>query len=443
MAEATHEPPFAISEVAGGVSDPNAHNPGTGADDAIAPPENSDELVARRDDVINSMEERIAQHREADNADQNYQVHPLEPSPQPVPLPGNQGVAQPAVQQQQPAQAQPLPPEPGVTVQPMHPQAAPATAPTGFEGHPLAQHLVMHEGQAYMSMKVDGQDRLVPADRALAHMQRHEAAEIRIDQATSFQRQLQDDSVRLQQGFAELERGRAELTQAPQPPAVGDPADYLEEAQSFVTTAFTGSETDAAKQLASLLVKSRGVAQAAAPAMDPNQIATQAASLAVGQITANDRKTDEQAGYQHFARDFPDIMADVNLYNMADGMTDRIAAEHPDWLPSQVMQESGNRTRAWIAQVSGQPAPLPPVDPNLPAPPVPQPQPQYVQPQPPQYVAQPVIDDRQQRKDGLVVIPQAVTGPQLGPPAPVADENAAQSPADIMAEYRTARGQPT
>lgn len=442
MAEATHEQPFDIGEVAGGVSDPNAHNPGTGTDDAIAPPENSDELVARRDDVINSMEERIAQHREADNAEQNYQTHPLEQSDQPVPLPGNQGVAQPAPQQQQPAPAAPAPPAPAdvQSVQPMHPQAAPATAPTGYEGHPIASHIVMHEGQPYMLMKVGGEDKYVPADRALAHMQKHEAAEIRMDQATAFQRTLQTQSEQLQQGFAELQRQQTELTQAPQPPAAGDPAEYLEEAQSFVTTAFTGSETDAAKQLASLLAKSRGAP--VVPAVDPNQIATQAASLAVGQMTADQRKRDEVNGYQQFARDYPDIMGDANLYNMADGMTDRIAGEHPDWLPSQVMQESGNRTRAWLAQVTGQPAPLPPpLDPNVnPQPPAP---PAPAQGQPPQYVAQPVIDDRQQRKDGLVVIPQAVTGPQLGPPAPAEDPNQVQSPAEIMAEYRTARGQPT
>lgn len=435
MAEAT-EQPFDISEVAGGVSDPNAQNPGTGTDPAIAPPENSDELVARRDDVINSMESRIAERREADNAEAGFAQHPLEQSEQSMPLPP--GVAPQQAQQQQPAPAQPapLPVEPGVaSVEPMHPQAPPSTVPTGYESHPLASHLVMHEGQPYVAMKVGGEDKYVPADRALAHLQKHEAAEIRLDQATAFQRTLQTQSEQLQQGFVELERARTELTQAPQPPVGGDPAELLDEAKAFVTAAFTGSEDDAAKQLADLLARSRGAP--AAPAIDPAQIAQQAANLAVTTMTAQDRAKDEQAGYQQFARDFPDVMGDVNLYNMADGMTDRISEEHPDWLPSQVMLESGNRTRQWLAQVSGQPAPVPPLDPNV------TPLPSVPPGAQPQYVVPAVVDDRQQRKDGLVVIPQAVGGPQLGPPAPGEDPNAVQSPQEIMNEYRTARGQAT
>ena len=64
---------------------------------------------------------------------------------------------------------------------------------------------------------------------------------------------------------------------------------------------------------------------------------------------ANERRAGMEQGIKNFAIDFPELMADKNLMNLADNHTESIVKEHPDWSPSEVMHEAGRTVVKWMA----------------------------------------------------------------------------------------------
>lgn len=369
---------------------------GAPADDsAAAPPE---QPVNPRDAILNAMDEQIHGERIADQ--QAFVAEHAE----------ELGL-QPTVDSQQPDGA--------AAVEPMHPPAeppAPAPLPDGLDQSPYADYIVMHEGAPHMKAKVHGVDKLIPMERVQAQAQKLEAAEVSMQNAATLQRELRQREEWIRQNETALQSRMDALATTP-PPAPGvDDETLVTESREIVKTLFSGDEDEAAQKLAGLMKQTRAPV-ATAPAIDVTQIATQAAGIAVGQMTEAEIKRDATAGLAQFQQDYPELMADPVLYNIADNMTDVVENEHPDWKPSAIMLEAGKRTRDWLAQQKGQ---TPPGDPP---------------PQPP------AGDDpnRQERKDNLVRIPQ----PALGAVSPHGEtEEPVQTPADALAEIREARGQP-
>lgn len=372
---------------------------------------NAEEYVNPRDAILDSMEEKIAADRKEEvdryNAELRSELEqegemPIAPDPKiPTDADGS------------------------ASVQPMHePSPEPSAAPQQPEVQDdiLAEHIVMHDGQPMFKAKVDGQDMLIPLDRARQQIQKHEAAEVRLQNATAMQRQLETREAALQQNEAALQTRMAQLTQAP--PSAGttdvdDPEALLGEAKELVSSLFTQDEDTAALNLAKLLSKSRAPAQAPAPVIDEAQLVARAATVAVAEMTKQQVEEDAKTGFKRFRKDYPDIMRDRNLYAMADAMTDEIAVEFPDYKPSEVMVEAGNRVREWVKEMKGEKK---------------KPDPDDLNPKP-----KVTLEDRQQRKEGLVPIPTAGTAQQQELHE---EDEEAETPADVLAEYRKSRGQP-
>ena len=370
---------------------------------------NADEYVNPRDAILDSIEEKLDAERQQEVSQYNAELRgeleregemPVAPD---LKIPTDAGGA--------------------ASVQPMHqPSPEPSAAPQQPSDDILAEHIVMHDGQPMFRAKVDGQDMLIPLDRARQQIQKHEAAEVRLQNAAAMQRQVETREAALQQNEAALQTRMTQLTQAPPSSApsqdVDDPEALLGEAKELVSSLFTQDEDTAALNLAKLLSKSRAPATAQAPVIDEAQLVARVATVAVAQMTKQQIEEDAKTGFKQFRKDYPDIMRDRNLYAMADAMTDDIAVEHPDWKPSEVMVESGNRVRKWVGEMKGDEPPDP--DPN--------PQPKLT------------LEDRQQRKENLVPIPVAGSAQQQEISE---DEDQAETPADVLAEYRKSRGQPT
>jgi hypothetical protein len=369
-------------------------------DQQAAPPEESatpEAPVNPRDAILDSIDEQIDQQRHQEQRaylEENAEELGMAPPP-PEPDPRADG-----------AQA----------VEPMHPPAEPVNPlPEELQGHEMADYIVMHNGEPHMKAKVHGVDKLIPMARVQQQAQKLEAAEVSLQQASQMQKELQQREEWIRQNEAALQNRMTELTTAPPDPGVPE-EELVGEAKEIVSTLFQGDEDTAATKLAHLLKRSQ-VPVNPAPAIDTTQIVNQAAAVAVSQMTERERTQDALDGLEQFKTDYPEIMADPNLYNMADNMTDMIEAEHPDWLPSQLMLEAGKRTRNWLAQQKGEapsggPAPQPSAE-NDPS--------------------------RQERKDNLVRIPN----PALGAVSPHgATEEPVQTPSDALNEIRESRGQP-
>lgn len=339
----------------------------------------------------------------------------------------------------------PLEPDPNdgaLSLQPMHEPAPPVREdlPENLQQDPLAEFIVMDKDEPMFIAKVNGENMLIPLEDARRRLQIRVAAEVDLQNARQYSKQLDARAVALDAGELALQQRMSTIPQVQTPPAATeqpaqlDEGEIAAEASSFVHEAFSGTEEDAAKKLAKLLLKTRiPIAQPApAPAVNVQAIVQEASSAAVQEIRADGLKKDLIEGLNTFENEYPEILGDARLYNMADSMTDEIAIEHPEWAKSRLMLEAGKRTREWVESLRGTAATDDPIVDDAVAT-------ETVttseQPRPP------VTQVRQDRKAQLVRIPTAAVAAvqETGEPEP----ERAQTPQEALEETRRARGQPT
>jgi hypothetical protein len=313
------------------------------------------------------------------------------------------------------------------SVQPMHePAPDPNALPKNLEGDPLAEYIVMDNGQPMFQAKVNGQITLIPLAEARKQLQIGTAAEVRMQNAASQEQMLNTRENELRMKEAALAQRMQAATPVPAPQAADlDEDELLEEAKEIFNTAFTGSEEDAARKLAKTLTKMRGPVTPAQQ-IDESAIVRKAAEAAVTAMQNVSKDKDLREGWVQFQTAYPDIMADKALFKLADDMTDTIEKEHPEWNMAQVMDEAGTRTRAWVNRLKG-------VEPTSP-----EPAPELKAVEAPDIAQN--HPNRQERKAGLVRLPTPAAGAIHTPPADA--EDVPQSPQDAFAEIKAARGQP-
>ncbi len=329
-------------------------------------------------------------------------------------------------------------PDGAASREPMHTPPAepkPDALPADVAADPLSEYIVMQDGEPMFSTKVNGQLRLIPLEDARRELQIGTAAAIRMNEATRLHQQVTERAAAVSANEAALAQRVAAAPVVPEVPVHTDltEEDLFDEAKEIFSTAFTGTEEDAARKLAKTLVKLRGSVTAPAiqvqPPVDERAIVRKAAQAAVTAVQNVEKTKDVRSGYVKFQEDYPEVMADPALYKMADDMTDGIEKEYPEWAISQVMDEAGKRTRAWVNKLKGiEPDPLPD-PPDLPVNQIP-----GAPPQPP------TQDHRQDRKSELVRIPPIAGS---GVHEQQADEvEKEQTPREALAELKTSRGQP-
>lgn len=280
---------------------------------------------------------------------------------------------------------------------------------------PLADFVVMDGDTPMFVLKVDGKETYIPVDKARQQLQKHEAAEVRLQNAANFAKQLEAREAQIraaEQALAEkMTAKQASPPSAPPAPDVSD-QDLHKEAQAFVNSMFSGTDEDAVKTLTEMLGRMRSAPVAATPQIDPEAIARKAAQAARDEIRVENEQKDVVSGYAKFQKDYPDIMADQELFRHADSMTDAIEAEWKaegrSYMPSEVMSEAGKRTREWVEKLTGKKS-EPPRNPQ----------------------------DRQVRKRKLRPMPKPGSQKQTLREA----QEPEQTPTDYVQELKRARGQ--
>lgn len=271
---------------------------------------------------------------------------------------------------------------------------------------PLADYIVTQGGKPMFRTKVDGKEILIPVETARAQLQKHVAADIRLQDVANQRRDLERRRQNLEQSEAAFAvRSRGQLSGQP---AADDQTLERESVELVRMLVSEPNEAVVAKKLTTVLQKVR---QAAAPQIDTRAVAKEAASLARQEIAVDNRQAALVTGLSSFKKSYADIAADPDLYAMADRRTDAIAEEHQDWTPEQVMLEAGKQTRDWMRE-HGMKA-VASSSSN----------------------AQP--SGRQQRKDKLMPMPAARTARV----SPTTEPDTDNSPQAALAEARKARGQ--
>jgi len=284
--------------------------------------------------------------------------------------------------------------------------------PEEYADDPLAEFIEMQGDEPMFRTVVNGQQQLIPLEKARADLQKGMAADQRLREAATVQARLEDREKAIVAREQELQAKLQGMHTAATPPQRGEEPQsdesLTEEARSVVKELFTGSEEDAAAKLADLLLKSRGAAQVST-SMDPAQIAQAAVAAAKQELSVEAQAKDVTKGYKKFVEDYPEIAADDNLFAFADGLTSKIEAEHPDWMPSEVMLEAGKRTREWVESQKGDKKTS---------------------------EQDPAQNDRTERKRKLRRVPRARQG------AEPKENTPEETPGSIIAEMRKARGLP-
>lgn len=392
--------------------------------------------LSPREEMMNSLSESFETHRSEELAEAlaaDPGLASIQAGLDKTPESSDNGAS---VDGAQPQDAPPVavpdtpPAEPGTaSTVPMHEEPGKnADLPQALQDDALADFIRMDGGKPMVALKVNGQEKLVTLDKARQQMQKHIAAEILLDQNNKTARELKQ---REQQLLADEQALQAKLkdtgTGQPSTTPDVDPGDLMGEAKEVISSLFTGTEDEAAAKLANVLAKNataqKGNVQ---PQIDPNAVAEQAATIANARRSEADLARETTEAYNQFQVDYADILGDQHLFRVADGLTDDIAAANPTWRPAQIMQEAGRQTREWAAQAAGKP--VTPAQPVVP-------------------VASAIANaqnagnnahsNRQANKEQLVPIPAAATA-RHDATVPV---ETAQTPAQILAEQRAARGQ--
>jgi hypothetical protein len=266
---------------------------------------------------------------------------------------------------------------------------------------PLGDYVVRVEGKPMFKTLVDGKERLIPLEAARAQLQKHMAADIRLQQASEMKKQLDARETALRNNEATFQRRS-------HPSATAPVVDDRKLAAELVHSLVSEPEDKAVAKMAEVFGSIR---QAQAPQIDAAAL-TQMAREEAQRTIADERKKDALGdGFTRFQKDYPDIAGDSDLFALADRKSEVIEAEHPDWAPQQIMDEAGKQTRAWM-QSMGMTVKT--------------------------ATRETATRGNQQRKQNLVPMPQ----PRSAAPARQAEADNDGSPANALAEIRKLRGQP-
>lgn len=283
-------------------------------------------------------------------------------------------------------------------------------APNGddSEDPPLEDFIVEHNGQQMVALKVDGELRYLPIEKAKAELQKRESGDMRLQQAHEMAKSLQERERAIRQAELELAARARQNSSPPSGNADVDDEALIQRAKQVVDSMFEGDQEEAAAELAKIL---RGPISSQTR-IDVEAIVQQAEERAIRKIRADEQEREGRKGYKKFADTYKDIVADERLFRVADDMTESIAVENPDWTPTEVMMEAGKRTREWWL---GRPEQLEQAAAH-----------------------EEDLAKRQTRKKQLRPMPRRATAKQERPA-----DTPEESPAEILKQMRASRAQPT
>lgn len=201
------------------------------------------------------------------------------------------------------------------------------------------------DGEQYMRIKVNGEEREVPLAQVQVTMQKHTAADLRLQQASERLREVEARERHLQQQAQQIQQQQ----RLPVPGVDGaDSEALMADARAIIDGLYEGDTDSATEKLAQLLAGRQ------APTLDPHMIQQQAEQAALRTIEQREYMSDLTKGQEQFAAEFPAIVADDRLFTMADQATIRLSQENPNWSPTKVLMEAGKQVDGWLKSQRGE-----------------------------------------------------------------------------------------
>lgn len=214
------------------------------------------------------------------------------------------------------------------------------------------------DGKLYTTMKINGEEREVPAEQVKAYLQKDLAGDFKLQQAAERERQLQEIERQLRQRDEQL---RQSLSRQNQPPAKGA-EEIRQQAKAVLQKVWDGDDDAAADALAEFISSNSA-------AVDHDQLLTQAEQRA---MTALERREAEkqqrewqksvEEGNRWLASQQPEIYRDQRLFNLVNAETERLVEaqqsgdpELANLTPRDIIERAAIDVRAWMDGRQGEP----------------------------------------------------------------------------------------
>ncbi len=198
------------------------------------------------------------------------------------------------------------------------------------------------DGKLYLKTKVDGEEEEVELTRLKADYQKYRAGDKRLARAAAEEKRLKD----YEQQLFLREQAMKRPKQESKPPEKSGASDDVEaEVGEALDAIYSGDDEKARKALAKLVAGRQQPTQRGITPDEVDQRVRQATQAAIAQ---QEQQRAVRDAVTKFRSEYDDIASDPELFGMADRLTLEVAQEQPDLEPYQIMQEAGDRVRAWL-----------------------------------------------------------------------------------------------
>lgn len=211
------------------------------------------------------------------------------------------------------------------------------------------------DGKLYTTMKVNGQEREVPADQVKAYLQKDLAGDVKLQQAADRERQLTQREQQLRNLEQQLRQ------QSSHPPSQQGDEEIRQQAKSVLSKVWDGDDDAAAEALADFIRQNSA-------RVDTDQILSEAerrAMTAVEQREAQRQQREwEQStreGINWLRETHPDILDDDDLREFVDVRTARMVEarengdpEFADMTPRQIIEKAAGEANDWLKKQAQQ-----------------------------------------------------------------------------------------
>lgn len=206
------------------------------------------------------------------------------------------------------------------------------------------------DGKLYTTMKVNGQEREVPADQVKAYLQKDLAGDVKLQQAADRERHLTQREQQLRNLEQQLRQ------QSSHPPGKGD-EEIRQQAKTVLSKVWDGDDDAAAEALADFIRQnSAGV--------DTDQILSEAERRAMSAMEQREAQRQQREwdsstreGINWLREHHPRILDDDNLREFVDVRTARMVEAHrngdpefADMTPRQIIEKAAGEAQDWLQQ---------------------------------------------------------------------------------------------
>ncbi|MGM0783895.1 MAG: hypothetical protein ACQEUM_07270 [Pseudomonadota bacterium] len=210
------------------------------------------------------------------------------------------------------------------------------------------------DGKLYTTMKVNGQEREVPADQVKAYLQKDLAGDVKLQQAADRERQLTQREQQLRNMEQQLRQ------QSSHPPEQGD-EEIRQQAKTVLSKVWDGDDDAAAEALADFI-------RSNSSRVDTDQILSEAERRAMSAVEQREAQRQQREwenstreGLNWLRENHPRVLDDDNLREFVDVRTARMVEarqngdpEFADMTPRQIIEKAAGEANEWLQQQAQQ-----------------------------------------------------------------------------------------